>query len=153
MLTSLARRNADAPNKVVPNADVAAAERQDVRLESAVRTLSAEPVVSVVRWSTKNEAAAGLDRAASRLDAAENFGPIGRAGMVGERGLGAAVADFRSELGSVNSDAALDYVVRQPSSCGRDVAGLFSPQALDSPLTGCPNPLPEGGVGSTFGAS
>ena len=58
MLTSLARRDADAPNEVVLNADVSAAERQDVRLESAVRTLSADPVVSVARWSTKNEAAA-----------------------------------------------------------------------------------------------
>lgn len=58
MLTSLARRDADAPSEVVLNADVAAAERQDVRLESAVRTLSAERVVSAVRWSTKNEAAA-----------------------------------------------------------------------------------------------
>jgi putative Mg2+ transporter-C (MgtC) family protein len=56
--TSLARRDADAPNEVVLNADVAAAERRDARLESAMRTLSAEPVVSMVRWSTKNEAAA-----------------------------------------------------------------------------------------------
>ena len=58
MLKSLARRNADAPNEVVLTADVAAAERQDARLESAVRALSAEPVVSAVRWSTTNEAAA-----------------------------------------------------------------------------------------------
>ena len=58
MLTSLARRDGDAPNEVVFSADVAAAERQDVRLESAVRTLSAELVVSVVRWSIKNAAAA-----------------------------------------------------------------------------------------------
>lgn len=49
MLTSLARRDADAPNEVVLNADVAAADWQDVRLESAVRTLSAAPVVSAVR--------------------------------------------------------------------------------------------------------
>ena len=58
MLTSLARRAADAPDEVVLSADVASAERQDVRLESAVRTLGAEPVVSVVRWSTKDDAAA-----------------------------------------------------------------------------------------------
>ncbi|MCW2664150.1 MAG: MgtC/SapB family protein [Mycobacterium sp.] len=38
VLKSLARRDADAPNGVVFNAEVAAAERQDVRLESAVRT-------------------------------------------------------------------------------------------------------------------
>ncbi len=57
MLTSLARRDADAQNEVVFNAEVAAAERHDVRLESAVRALSAESVVSAVRWSTKNEAA------------------------------------------------------------------------------------------------
>jgi len=58
VLKSLARRDADAPNEVVFNAEVAAAERQDVRLESAVRTLSADPVVIAVRWSTENEAAA-----------------------------------------------------------------------------------------------
>ena len=56
-LTSVARRDTDAPNEVVLDADVAAAERQDARLETAVRTLSAEAAVSVVRWSTKNEAA------------------------------------------------------------------------------------------------
>jgi putative Mg2+ transporter-C (MgtC) family protein len=57
-LKSLAQRDGDARNEVVLSADVAAAERQDARLEGAVRTLSAEPVVSAVRWSTKNEAAA-----------------------------------------------------------------------------------------------
>src|ERR1700722_14570300 len=58
MLTSLARRNADAPNEVVLTADVAAGERQDARLESAVGALGAEPVLSAVRWSPTNEAAA-----------------------------------------------------------------------------------------------
>ena len=57
MLTSLARRDADAPEDVVLSADLAATEQQNSRLESAVRTLSAEPVVSAIRWSTRNEAA------------------------------------------------------------------------------------------------
>ena len=57
-LKSLARRHADAPDEVVLNADVAATERKDAQLESAVRALSTEPVVRAVRWSTKNEAAA-----------------------------------------------------------------------------------------------
>lgn len=62
MLTSLARRDADAPDEVIISADVAAAERQDARLEKAVQTLSAAPLVSVVRWSTKNEAAVDWTR-------------------------------------------------------------------------------------------
>jgi putative Mg2+ transporter-C (MgtC) family protein len=57
-LKSLARRDADALGEVVIDAKVAAAERQDVRLEGAVRTLSADPAVTAVRWSTENEAAA-----------------------------------------------------------------------------------------------
>ena len=61
-LKSLGWRNAETPQHVVLSADVSAVQRDDTRLENAVRTLSAEPTVRLVEWSTKNEAAADLAR-------------------------------------------------------------------------------------------
>ena len=61
-LKSLGWRNAETPHHVVLSADVSAVQRDDRRLENAVRTLSAEPAVRLVAWSTKNEAAADFAR-------------------------------------------------------------------------------------------
>jgi putative Mg2+ transporter-C (MgtC) family protein len=57
-LKQLGSRDAGTPDEVVLRADVSAAKRDDAQLESAVRSLSAEPTVRATRWSTKNEAAA-----------------------------------------------------------------------------------------------
>ena len=65
-LTSLGWRNAETPHHVVLSAEVSAVKRDDTRLENAIRALSAEPTVRLVRWSTKNEAAAELTGPESR---------------------------------------------------------------------------------------
>ena len=57
-IKALGWRNAEAPEQVVLSADVSATKRDDLHLENAVRAVSGEPSVRVVRWSAKNEAAA-----------------------------------------------------------------------------------------------
>jgi putative Mg2+ transporter-C (MgtC) family protein len=57
-LKSLGWRNADTPQQLVLSANVSAPKRDDTHLENAVRALSAEPAVRLVKWSAKNEAAA-----------------------------------------------------------------------------------------------
>lgn len=65
-LTSLGWRNAETARHVVLSAEVSAVKRDDTRLENAIRALSAEPTVRLVRWSTQNEAAAELTGPESR---------------------------------------------------------------------------------------
>lgn len=57
-LKSLGRRDAETPQQIVLSAEVSAVKRDDAHLENAVRVLSAEPTVRLVRWSIKDEAAA-----------------------------------------------------------------------------------------------
>ena len=59
-------RNAETAHHVVLSAEVSAVKRDDTRLENAIRALSAEPTVRLVRWSTQNEAAAELTGPESR---------------------------------------------------------------------------------------
>lgn len=62
---ALGWRNAETPEQVVLSVDVSVTKRDDSHLEKAVRTVSGEPAVRVVRWSAKNEAAADWGSPAS----------------------------------------------------------------------------------------
>jgi putative Mg2+ transporter-C (MgtC) family protein len=62
---ALGWRNAETPEEVVLSADVSVTKRDDSHLEKAVRAVSGEPSVRVVRWSAKDEAAADWGRRAS----------------------------------------------------------------------------------------
>jgi putative Mg2+ transporter-C (MgtC) family protein len=57
-VTSLASRSTDTPDQVRLHAEMSAAQRDDTRLENALRVLSAEPAVREARWSIKDDAAA-----------------------------------------------------------------------------------------------
>ena len=57
--------NAETPEQVVLSVDVSVTKRDDSHLEKAVRAVSGEPSVRVVRWSAKNEAAADWGARAS----------------------------------------------------------------------------------------
>ena len=80
----------------------------------------------------------GLDRAASRLDAADDFGPTGRAGMVGER---------PSEWASVNCSAAPICVARQPSRLWGVTTLAPLTASAHRPLAGCSTRCPRGAWG------
>lgn len=84
----------------------------------------------------------GLDRAASRLDAADDFGPTGRAGMVGEQPSGLASVNLqrRAHLCCATTVLAL----------GRDDAGSFD-RKRSQPTGRLFNALPEGAWGVQSG--
>jgi putative Mg2+ transporter-C (MgtC) family protein len=62
---ALGWRNAETPEQVVLSADISVTKRDDSHLEKAVRAVSGEPSVRVVRWSAKDEAAADWGSRAS----------------------------------------------------------------------------------------
>jgi putative Mg2+ transporter-C (MgtC) family protein len=58
-LKSLRSTDTETPGFIALRAEMSAAQRDDTRLDNAVRVLSSEPAVRSVRWSIQDQAAAG----------------------------------------------------------------------------------------------